>query len=123
VTTTSARPRVSLDTQPNSEGWKSWVVTSPSGSRYLFDKLPEAHDYAANLALVHAMFWNPKLGDRVHIIGNRYTEQAGWIGVDFTDHSGTVVALEPEHENPVEVELDHLGYSVMFHPSELEVLS
>jgi hypothetical protein len=102
-------------------------VTSPSGSRYLFDKLPEAHDYAANLAIVvnglHKVGPRPKLGDRVHIIGNRYPKQNGVSGVDFTDYSGTVVAIEPEHTNPVEVELDHLGYSVMFHPSELEVLS
>ena len=50
------RPHVALDREPNSEGWKSWVVTAPSGSRYLLDTLPEAHDYARNLAIVHAMF-------------------------------------------------------------------
>ena len=59
---------------------------------------------------------------RVHVVGNRYPKQNGVSGVDFTDYSGTVVGHEPEHENPIEVELDHLGYSQMFHPSELEIL-
>ena len=65
---------------------------------------------------------NPAPGTRVHVIGNRYTAHDGRSGIDYRGCSGTVVGLDPEHENTVEVELDHHGYSAMFAPSEIEVI-
>jgi hypothetical protein len=59
---------------------------------------------------------------RVHVIDNRYSEHDGRSGVDYRGRSGTVVGFDPDHENSVEVELDHLGYSAMFAPFELEVI-
>ena len=111
------KARVYRDYLPNSEGLHSWICDMPREPRRFFDTQAEA--YATAMALVLTALYE---GARVNIIGNRYAQQDGWHGVDYRGGSGTVVAIEPEHANPIEVELDHHGYSQMFHPSELEIL-
>ncbi|WP_138443549.1 hypothetical protein [Sinomonas susongensis] len=58
---------------------------------------------------------------RVLVTSNRFTAFNGDRGVDFRDCTGRVVSIDPSLHLPIEVELDHHGYSSLFGADELEV--
>lgn len=58
---------------------------------------------------------------RVLVTGNRFKAFDGDRGVDYRDCTGRVVKIDPTLKLPIEVEMDHHGYSCLFGADELEV--
>ena len=59
---------------------------------------------------------------KVQVIGNKFTSMDNERGVDYRGATGRVVKVDLELKLPIEVELDHYGYSQMFDVAELEVI-
>ena len=99
------RPRVALDTEPNSEGWRSWRATYPNGARYVVDTITDAYALAA---------LSPVIGSRVAVHGDD----------PLKGMSGTVTDISRDllGQPVVTVELDHYGVDARYYPEDLEVI-
>ena len=99
------RPRVALDTEPNSAGFRSWRATYPNGAGHVTDHLEEAFALAA---------LSPVIGSRVAVHGDD----------PLKGMSGTVTDISRDllGQPVVTVELDHYGVDARYYPEDLEVI-
>jgi hypothetical protein len=64
-----------------------------------------------------------EVGQRVLVIKDTYYGETGSPAYpeNYTGATGTIVSIDPDWQNPYEVELDHRGFSECFKAEEIEV--